>query len=105
MPLTPTSRYYGLPVYDAPDDAGQTHPTIAIRLNGEAGPSGATYQHVLTAGETIEYLAWRYYGSSASWWRIADANSLVFPLDAPPGATVVIPTGDDIGRITRTRRF
>src|SRR5262245_27268134 len=75
MPIPLSSRYYGPPVYDAADDTGLTHPTVAIRLSGPTS-AASVYQHILTAGETVEYLAWRYYGSSAAWWRIADANAL-----------------------------
>jgi hypothetical protein len=61
--------------------------------------------HRLSGVETIEYLAWHYYGRSAVWWRIADANPLVFPLDYRPGATVRVAPAGAINRVLRTRKF
>ncbi len=119
MPVSITSRYTNAPIYDATDAQGESHPTVAIRPSTPPAPGttlairpstppapGTTlYQHILIGAETMEYLAWRYYGSSSSWWRIAEANPLVFPLDPPAGAAIAIPSAGDVGRIERTRRF
>ena len=105
MPVSIGSRYQGLPVYEAADADGQVNATIALRPTPAAPEAIATYQHILAGAETVEYLAWRYYGSSTAWWRIADALPAIFPLDIPTGATVTVPSGEDIGRIVRTRRF
>lgn len=105
MPVSIGSRYQGLPVYEAADAEGDPAATIAVRPTPAPPPVTATYQHVVSGAETVEYLAWRYYGSSAAWWRIADANPAIFPLDLQTGATVSVPTGEDIGRVVRTRRF
>jgi nucleoid-associated protein YgaU len=99
------SRYSSQPVYDALDPRGTSHPTIAIRQPTPLAPGTTMYQHLVTGVETIEYLAWRYYGDSKYWWRIADANNLSFPLDIPTGTTLSIPGANDSGTITRTRSF
>ncbi len=106
MPVSLRSRYAKAPVYEAPDSAGETHATIGIRISAPPpGPGDAAYRHIVAGAETIEYLAYRYFGTSDAWWRIADANGLVFPLDLPTGAAVVIPPAPELGRVVRDRRF
>lgn len=105
MPISNTSRYFGLVVYEAVDAQQVSRPTLPIRPFTPP-PAGTTFfQHVVTGVENIEYLAWRYYGASDSWWRIAEANGLMFPFDLVPGMTVNIPAAGDVGRIVRSRRF
>jgi hypothetical protein len=105
VPLTINSRYAGLPIFDALDAKGVSHPTVAIRPPVELAPGTAVYQHQVSGVENIEYLAWRYYGDSRMWWKIADANPLVFPLDITPGMTLTIPGARDVGTIVRSRTF
>jgi nucleoid-associated protein YgaU len=105
MPVSLTSRYAGIAVYDAQDASGATHPTVPIRPSTIVMPNTTSYQHTVVGVETVEYLAWRYYGSSAAWWRIAEANPLIFPLDITTGIPLAIPAPGDVGRIERTRSF
>jgi hypothetical protein len=105
MPISNTSRYFGLDVYEAQDAHQASHSTVAIRPTVPLPKDTTFYRHPITGVENIEYLAWRYYGSSDSWWRIAEANEIVFPLDLEPGMTLNIPAPGDVGRIVRTRRF
>jgi len=105
MPVIITSRYYKSPVYDATDAKGISHPTIAIRPPTPP-PAGTTqYQHLVSGLETIEYLAWRYYGDSKLWWRIAEANGLQFAPEIAAGMTLAIPGVRDLGTVIRTRSF
>ena len=105
MPLQPRSRYRNLPAFDAEDAEGNTRPTVAMRLVGVPPRGPSTYRHVVKAGETMEYLAWRYFNTSDAWWRIADANPRVFPYQLEPGSTLVIPAGGEVGRVERSRSF
>src|SRR6266481_723907 len=102
MPVSLTSRYNEVPVYDAVDAQGVVHPTVAVRPSTPPDPDTTLYQHTLVGMETLEYLAWRFYGSSAAWWQIAEANPLVFPLDLSSGTMVAVPSPTDVGRIERT---
>jgi len=104
MSVSSSSRYANLPVFDAPDAAGVSHPTIAMRL-ATTTPPAATYQRTVAVLDTLETLAWACYHSSTAWWRIADANPPVFPLDWHPGDVVVIPLAPDSGLVQRTRKF
>ena|SRR5579859_4148637 len=105
MAVSNTSRYFGLAVYQATDAQQVSHPTVAIRPAPTPQPNITFYRQPVTGVDTLEYLAWRQYGSSDAWWRIADANDLIFPLDLAPGMTLNIPAPGDVGRIVRTRRF
>lgn len=105
MPLLIQSRYRGLPVYQVEQPDGSTRATVAIRPSTPPVRTAQPFRHTVAGLEGIEYLAWRYYGSSDAWWRIAEANPLAFPLDLAPGASVAIPALEDLGRIERTRSF
>jgi nucleoid-associated protein YgaU len=106
MPAGPTSRYRPLPVMLEPDAAGAWHPAIPARpVPPPTDPTATPYFHTVVAGETIELLAFRYFGSSAAWWLIADANPAAFPLDLPPGTVLAIPTDASPGRVERRRTF
>lgn len=103
MPVDIRSRYWALQPYEAPTGEGPT-PTLPIRPNDPPDPDDLI-AHRLSGVETIEYLSWKYYGRSAVWWRIADANPLAFPLDHNPGVPVRIAPAGSINRVVRTRRF
>jgi hypothetical protein len=105
MPVSRTSRYVGLPVYRAADADGQSHATIPLRPSPNGAAPTGRYEHIITAPETLEYLAWRYYGVSEFWWRIADANPRIFPLDAATGAAVNVPTLGTSTVMVRERSF
>jgi hypothetical protein len=105
MPLQPTSRYQGLPAFSAADAKGMVHPTVAIRLVPAPAVGAAIYQRPITRGDTVESLAAQYYAISDWWWRIADVNAPIFPLDFQPGDIVGIPSVADAGLVVRSRRF
>jgi hypothetical protein len=103
MPVASTSRYAGLPVFDAPDSRGTLHPSIAIRPLPT--PPVAAYQRTVAALDTLETLSWTCFHSSTTWWRIADANALVYPFEWRPGDVVVLPSSIANGNVVRTRKF
>jgi nucleoid-associated protein YgaU len=105
MPVGAASRYRLLPVALEPDAAGVAHPAIPARRLPPEDTTATTYFHTVVAGETIEALAFRYFGSSAAWWLIADANPAAFPLDLAPGTVLAIPADASPGRVERTRSF
>jgi hypothetical protein len=103
MPVDISSRYRPLPVADAPDRTGITHPTIGLRLADPQTPADVV--HRLKPLETLEYLAWRQYSNSRYWWRIADANPRVFPLDWTTGDAVRVPGVTQAPLVQRGRSF
>lgn len=104
MSVRINSRYRGLQTYEARLPAGPVS-TVAIRANSPPAEGTATFQHRITGAETIEYVAWRLLGSSEAWWRLADANPLMFPLDLKPGDSLTVLKPLDGGRIERERVF
>lgn len=96
MPVSIYSRYYEL---DTVEQNGRISlvQRPAVPLDGY--PDGVT--HTLVGGETLDQLAFHYYGREDLWWRIADANPARFPLDWEPGETLFIPP---ISVATRTPR-
>lgn len=103
MPVSINSRYRTLVVADSTDARGQIHPTIGLRLLTDLVP--ATLKYRLIGMESLEFLAWRQFGNSQHWWRIADANPRMFPLDWAAGNLVRLPTNSDVGKVQRTRGF
>jgi len=103
MPVDISSRYRPLPVADAPDRTCTAHPTIGLRLAGLQTPADVV--HRLKPLETLEYLAWRQYSNSQYWWRIADANPRVFPLDWTTGDAVRVPAAGRVAAVARGRSF
>jgi hypothetical protein len=82
-----------------------SHATIAIRPPTPPAAGVTIYRHLVSGVETIEYLAWRYYGDSSLWWRIAEANSVQYPFDLSPGSYINISGANDLGTVVRTRSF
>jgi hypothetical protein len=105
MPLLLSSRYHGSTVYDAPDTMGEKKPVVAARLAEKPEDNRSSYNHLVTGMETLEYLAFRYFGSSEAWWRIADANPRVFPTDIGSGQSVSVPRSPVVSKNRRTRSF
>lgn len=105
MPVSSNSRYANAPIFDAVDTEGNKHPTIAMRRGSASESVPVVYQHVMVGMESMESIAANLYHSSEAWWRIADANPLMFPLDWRPGMAVGLPPVSERGRIERTRRF
>ena len=86
MAVTLYSRYYGL---------GTVTSDGKVSLAQRPIPPLVDYpdslEHTVVGGETLDLLAFRYYGREDLWWRIADANPGRFPLDWAAGDTIVIP--------------
>jgi hypothetical protein len=99
MPVSQSSRYHTMPVYTVDDKRS------VIGIRPTPPPTSIAIQHVVIAGDTLETLAYRYFGSSQAWWRIADANRLHFPLDLHTGQSLTIPSSTDFGLVSRERRF
>src|SRR5262245_48825726 len=86
MAVTIYSRYHGL---DTIRIDGQM--SLALRPIPPIVDYPDGLLHVIKSGETLDQLAFMYYGREDLWWRIADANESRFPLDWAPGDTLVIP--------------
>lgn len=90
MPVDPLSRYRHETPHQAPDTHGVEHASLPARWTAPAAERVVFHQ--VAANDSFETLAARFFGSSAQWWRIADANPLVFPLALEPGTVIAVPT-------------
>jgi nucleoid-associated protein YgaU len=86
MAVTIYSRYAGLPTVVIDGVA-----SLALRPTAAPPSYPDSLLHLVKAGETLDQLAFTYYGREDLWWRIADANSPRFPLELSPGDVLVIP--------------
>jgi nucleoid-associated protein YgaU len=86
MAVTYYSRYYALATVNIDGQVSLAQRPIPPVIDY---PDGLL--HVLKIGETLDQLAFTYYGREDLWWRIADANPTKFPLDWAPGDAIVIP--------------
>ncbi len=102
MALNNRSRYNGHPAFTATDRNGVARTTLPMRVPLDL-TTGDHFQHTVAVNQSMEFLANRYYGDSELWWRIADANPLVFPLDVSSGERLSVPSAATIGSIIRTR--
>ena len=80
------SRYYGLGTVTID---GQV--SVALRPTPPVQTYPDSLVHVVIGNETLDQLAFTYYGREDLWWRIADANPGRFPLAWKPGDRLVIP--------------
>lgn len=103
MTVGPQSRYAREGVLEVVDPDGETRPIIGARWRRTL--PGDVAWHLVVEGESFETLADRFLGASTLWWRIADANPLVFPLDLRPGTQVAIPIGSTGTSASRTRSW
>lgn len=104
MPVSPDSRFAGLPVLDVQAPDGRRTHVVALRLRRPAqGPAAA--RHRLLEGEAVDLLARGAYGSEGLWWRVLDGNDLVHPFDLRPGQVLALPAPGPASRTTRARSF
>lgn len=45
--------------------------------------------YVLNGGETVDYLAYKFYADPLLWWTIADANPEIMMWDSLPAGLVI----------------
>jgi len=104
MPVKPNSRYRNLSTLKAVAPDGTTHEVISLRLRHDQIPR-VSQVHRLTQGESLDLLARRFFGDERLWWRILDANPVIYPLDFQSGDKLNIPALAPATRITRARSF
>ena len=65
--------------------------SLARRPSATAIVPADSIVHTVIGRETLDLLAWKYYGREDLWWRIADANPDIAPFLLSPGQTLAIP--------------
>ena len=104
MPVKPESRYAKLPSYEIVGPDGSPRKVLGIPWKKNPQPS-ESIRHRLRQRDDIDLLSFRFYGDERLWWRILDANPLVYPLDLEPGTMLEIPTRESTKPVTRARKF
>lgn len=66
-------------------------PGSARMQNPTSGGEGGERVYVVTAGDTLAWIAFKEYGDSTKWRLIADANKLTNLRKLAPGTVLVIP--------------
>lgn len=84
------SRYAGQPVVNVPVDAeGDT--TACVFGPPAAGPASFMY-YTVVQGDRLDLIAFRLYGVSDFWWKIAFANpEIVYPDNLVVGSIIRVP--------------
>lgn len=70
--------------------------TVLERVPVTYEESGKDKFHIVRDFDTLESLAFLYYGNSKNWWIIADVNKTFFPFELPIGTSIIIPDLDKI---------
>ena len=88
--FTSTSRYARVAEAIYADRFGQLHPYTLLRPFPPEAP--LRQQHVLTDGERLDLVAYRFYGDPEQFWRICDGNRVLRPEDVEfAGRRLLIP--------------
>ncbi|XXT15203.1 LysM domain-containing protein [Sorangium sp. So ce429] len=104
MPVKPDSPYAKLPVLRVKAPDGSTRDVIALRLTRPT-IEGSPVPHRVIEGEHVDAIARRFFGDERLFWRVLDANPVVYPLDIRPGDVLQLPAQGPATRTTRARRF
>lgn len=64
------------------------------RIPYQYNPSSSDIYHTVISGETIQSIAFKYYGDSGLWYIIADVNNIYNPItEVVEGLELLIPHG------------
>jgi nucleoid-associated protein YgaU len=85
-PQAPSSRYRGLATVAVDDRV-----SLAQRPPAADPLPPDSIIHTVVGAETLDLLAWKYYGREDLWWRIADANPWLRPFELVSGLAIAIP--------------
>ena len=92
-----TSRYFGIDVAVHVRADGVEIPYLRRRLLPPAERLTVLSEHEVSEGDQPDLLAFRYFGDAEQWWRIADANPVLDPVEltATPGRRlrITLPEG------------
>lgn len=76
---------------------GKTYLTVPERASFTASKC-SLYQVV--EGDTVDGIAYKFYGDAALWWCIMDANrEFMSELEIKPGVTLQIPSKDEVDKV------
>jgi len=104
VPVKPDSQFAQLPLLRVRAPDGSERQVVSLRLT-RPQPKAVVARHMVMQSESLDSLARRFYGSERLWWRILDANPVLYPLDIQPGDVLDVPAPGTPTRVTRARKF
>lgn len=83
----------GASPYDGAYAVKYSNGDVSLEVDYPAiGTSTSDIQHTVLEGETLQNIAYRYYGDSGLWYRIALANNILNPFaELEHGKIIIIP--------------
>jgi hypothetical protein len=81
------SRYRNVPAVTALDAQGRTLAATDIRLLPAVT---GTFRYMITAGERLDHLGYKFYSQPLQWWNICDANPEFLSPHAMLGQDVIV---------------
>lgn len=92
-PFSESSRYRGVALATLARADGVPQAYVMRRLIAARREIAIAVQHIVRAGERSDLLAYQHYGNALLYWRIADGNAVIDPLELTdsPGARVAVP--------------
>ena len=91
MGMYKNSRYTKTPVYAR---QGSTF-IFGIREKAKFDKNKAVYYTILQ-GDTVDGIAYRFYGKANLYWVILDANNLLSEFDIKVGDSLMIPAFEEV---------
>jgi hypothetical protein len=87
------SRYANVGENEITDSTGRA---IRYKKTRFIPETKAATTHVVTQGERLDHIAFRYFRDSERFWRICDANAAMLPTDLvdETGKTILIPRSE-----------
>jgi hypothetical protein len=80
-PLPPTSRYFGLPTAETLTPDGRRLVYLRRRFLPDPALFAVLQEHVIQGGDRLDHLAAQYLGDPEQFWRLCDANRVLFPTE------------------------
>ena len=75
----PTSRYHVVKTAELEDTSGRRHAYLRRRFVPPPERFAELAEHVVTEGERLDNITFKYLGDAEQFWRICDANGAVRP--------------------------
>lgn len=90
------SRYRNTPIYARSGNAF----IFDIRGKFKFNTENATY-YTTVQGDTIDGIAYKFYGNADLYWAIMDANPWIMSeLDIEPGEVIMIPDFEEVAKLS-----
>ena len=77
--FAPTSRYYGLETKILESKSHQKHVFVKRRFISQPEAFELLQEHTVSQDDRLDNIAHQYLGDAEQFWRICDANAVLYP--------------------------